>query len=77
MDWDELKMSLLELYRRNVNRKQQEIAKLQQQKAKEKAKAAGLTAKKTSATQALSRSSTNTAKSKLGEIERHEKAWWR
>ncbi|WP_227512607.1 MULTISPECIES: hypothetical protein [Marinobacter] len=67
-------MSLLDSYRRNVSRKREEIAKLQQGKAKEQAKIANLSVKIGSASQALSRtSSTSTAKTKLREIERHQK----
>ncbi|CAD6365551.1 hypothetical protein D0436_25235 (plasmid) [Shewanella decolorationis] len=67
-------MSLLDSYRRNVTRKREEIAKLQQGKAKEQTKIANLSGKINSASQALSRtSSASTAKSKLREIERHQK----
>ncbi|MGI2146923.1 CHAT domain-containing protein [Shewanella frigidimarina] len=67
-------MSLLESYRRNVSRKREDIAKLQQSKAKEKAKIASLSQKINSASQALSRTkSDSTAKSKAREIERYQK----
>lgn len=67
-------MSSLDSYRRNVTSKREEIAKLQQGKAKEQSKIANLLGKINSASQALSRtSSTSTAKSKLREIERHQK----
>lgn len=67
-------MSLLVSYRRNVTRKQEEIARLQQGKAKEQAKSANLSGKINSASQALSRaSSTSSVKSKLREIERYQK----
>ena len=67
-------MSSLDSYRRNVTSKREEIAKLQQGKAKEQSKIANLFGKINSASQALSRtSSTSTAKSKLREIERHQK----
>lgn len=67
-------MSSLDSYRRNVTRKREEIAKLQQGKAKEQTKIASLSGKLNSASQALSRAnSASTAKSKLLEIERHQK----
>lgn len=67
-------MSSLDSYRRNVVRKREEIARLQQDKAKEQAKIANLSEKINSASQALSRtSSTSTAKLKLREIERYQK----
>lgn len=67
-------MSLLDSYSRNVTRKREDIARLQQGKAKEQTKIADLFGKINSASQALSRSSsTSTAKSKLREIERYQK----
>lgn len=67
-------MSLLDSYRRNVTRKREEIAKLQQGKAREQTKIANLSVKMGSASQALSRaSSSSTAKTKLREIERYQK----
>ena len=67
-------MSLLDLYRRNVVRKRDEIARLQQGKAKEQTKIANLSGKINSASQALSRtSSPTTARSKSREIERYQK----
>lgn len=67
-------MSILDSYRRNVVRKREEITKLQQGKAKEQTKIANLLGKINSASQAISRTSnTSTAKSKLREIERHQK----
>tara|TARA_R110001583_G_scaffold18353_1_gene73024 strand:+ start:1380 stop:1640 length:261 start_codon:yes stop_codon:yes gene_type:complete len=67
-------MSLLESYRRNVSRKREDIAKLQQSKAKEQAKIVSLSQKISSASQALSRTaSDSTAKSKVREIERYQK----
>lgn len=67
-------MSSLDSYRRNVIRKRDEIARLQQEKAKEQTKIANLSAKINSASQALSRTnSESTARSKLREIERHQK----
>lgn len=67
-------MSLLEFYRRNVSRKREDIAKLQQSKSKEQAKIASLSQKINSASQALSKTkSDSTAKSKVREIERYQK----
>ncbi len=67
-------MSSLDSYRRSVVRKREEIARLQQGKAKEQTKIANLSAKINSASQALSRtSSTSTANAKLREIQRHQK----
>ena len=67
-------MSLLESYRRNVSRKREDIAKLQQSKSKEQAKIASLSQKINSASQALSKTkSDSTAKSKVREIERYQK----
>lgn len=67
-------MSSLDSYRRNVSKKRDEIAKLQQGKSKEQAKIANLSWKINSASQALSRTnSVSTEKSKLRELERHQK----
>ncbi len=67
-------MSSLDSYRRNVTRRREEIAKLQQGKAKEQTKIANLSGKINSSSQALSRAnSESTAKSKRREIERHQK----
>jgi len=67
-------VSSLDSYRRNVVRKREEIAKLQQGKAKEQTKIANLSGKINSASQAISRTnSPSTTKSKLREIERHHK----
>lgn len=64
----------MESYRRNVVRKREEIAKLQQGKANEQVKIANLSGKINSSSQALSRAtSESTAKSKLREIERYQK----
>ncbi|TRW48067.1 hypothetical protein FM042_10430 [Aliidiomarina halalkaliphila] len=67
-------MSLLDLYRRNVTRKREEIAKLQQGQAKEQDKIANLSSKINSAAHAMSRTSNaSTARSKLREFERYQK----
>lgn len=67
-------MSALDSYRRNVARKREEITKLQHEKAKEQAKIANLSGKINSVSQALSRTNNiSIAKSKLREIERHQK----
>ncbi len=66
-------MSLLDMYRRNVQRKNEEIAKFQKDKASEQKKLADLSRKINAASQALSRtSSQSTAQSKLREIQRHQ-----
>ena len=67
-------LSQLDSYRRNVQRKREEIAKLQSDKAKETKKLAALSGKIQSASQSLSRTkSESTIKSKLREIERCQK----
>lgn len=67
-------MSTLESYRRNVVSKREEISRLQTEKAREQTKIASLSGKINSASQALSRTkSPSTEKSKLREIERHQK----
>ncbi len=70
----ECKLPLLDTYRRNVIRKREEIAKLQDDKAKEQKKTATLTAKINSASQAISKTkNANTIKTKLNEIQRYQK----
>ena len=67
-------MSLLDSYCRNVQRKTEEIARLQQDKAKEQKKLAELSGKIQNASQATNRTkSSSTIQSKLREIERHQK----
>ena len=67
-------MSLLDSYRNNVVKKSEEIARLQQGKAKEQTKIAELSGKISSALQILSRaSSASIAKSKLREVENYRK----
>lgn len=67
-------MSLLDSYRRNVERKREEIANLQVDKAKEQKKVADLSGKINNASQAASRTkNTTTIQSKLREIERYQK----
>ncbi|WP_430734988.1 hypothetical protein [Halodesulfovibrio aestuarii] len=68
-------MAISDSYRRNINRKQNELLRLQQNKAKEIQKQADLSKKINSATQAISRTnSTSLVATKLREIDRHEKA---
>lgn len=65
---------MLDTYRRNVIRKQNELARLQQDKAKEQKRAAEFSAKINSAQQAISRSkSESTIRTKLRDIERFQK----
>lgn len=67
-------MSLLNIYRSNVVRKRDEIARLQQGKAKEQTKISNLSGKINSASQALSRAnSTSMASMKSREVERYQK----
>ncbi len=67
-------MSLVDIYRRNVSRKREEIVKLQKEKAKEQEKIASLSKKIHSASTAISKTrNASTIKSKLNEIERHQK----
>ena len=67
-------MSLLDSYRRNVQRKSEEISRLQQDKAREQKKLADLSGKIQSASQAISRTkSSSTIQTKLREIERHQR----
>ena len=66
-------MSLLDTYRRNVQRKSEEISRLQQDKAREQKKLADLSSKIQSASQAINRTkNVSTIQSKLREIERHQ-----
>ena len=66
-------MSLLDAYRRNVQRKSEEILRLQQDKAREQKKLADLSRKIQSASQAINRTkNASTIQSKLREIERHQ-----
>ncbi|BCK25354.1 CHAT domain-containing protein [Vibrio cholerae] len=65
---------MLDTYRRNVVRKQNEIARLQQDKSKEQKKIADISIKINSAQQAIGRTkSESTIKTKLREIERLQK----
>lgn len=67
-------MSLLDSYRGNVQRKRDEIARWQGDKAREQKKLADLSGKTQRASEALSRTkSESTVKSKLREIERYQK----
>ena len=67
-------MSLLDSYRRSVQRKREEIAKFQQDKAKEQKKLADLSGRIQNCSQSISRTKNNyTIQSKLREIERHQK----
>ena len=67
-------MGLLDTYRNNYQRKAQELAKLQQDKAKENKKLADNAVKINNASQYINRTkSTSTIKSKLQEIARLEK----
>ena len=68
-------MALIDVYRNNVIRKKQELAKLSNDKAKESKKISDLNSKINSAKQAISRTkSEGTIKSKLREIESAEKS---
>lgn len=65
-------MSFLEMYRRNAQRKSEEISRLMQEKAREQKKVADLSGKISSASQAMSRTnSANMIQSKLRDIERY------
>ncbi len=65
-------MALIDTYLNNVQRKNEEIARLQQQKAVESKKIATLFGKIDSASQALARtSSPSTVRSRMNEIARH------
>lgn len=67
-------MSLFETYRRNVQRKHDEVSRLQQDKAREKKKLADLSGKIQNASQSISRSKSHSIiQSKYREIERHQK----
>ncbi len=66
---------MIETYRNNVARKRQELAKLSSDRARESAKIQPLKAKILSAKSAISRTKqTSVIRSKLAEIERHEKS---
>ena len=68
-------LSLLDTYRKNVQRKAEEIAKLQQDKAREQKKLSDFSGKINSCSQSISRTKTaSTIQSKLREIERHQKS---
>jgi hypothetical protein len=67
-------MAIIDSYRNNVNRKKQEILRLNEDNAKEQKKIADCSNKIISAKQSISRTkSQSTITSKLREIERHEK----
>jgi len=67
-------LSLLDTYRRSVQRKREEISRLQQDKAREQKKLADLSGKIQSASQSIGRTkSSSTIQTKLREIERHQK----
>lgn len=67
-------MSLLEVYRRNVQRKREDISRLQKDKAKEQKKVAELSGKIQRASEAINRTKiSSTIQSKLKEIERYQK----
>jgi hypothetical protein len=67
-------MSLIDSYRRNIERKNAELVRLHQDKAAESKKVADFSAKINSANQAIGRtSSPSTIKSKMAEIERYRK----
>lgn len=66
---------MIDTYRRNVQRKREEIAKLQQDKAKEQKKLSDLSGKIQSCSQSINRTkNASTIQSKLREIDRHQKA---
>ena len=68
-------MALIDMYRNNVIRRKQELAKLSTDKAKESKKISDLNCKINSAKQAISRTkSETTIKSKLREIQGAEKS---
>ena len=70
----ETELSLLDTYRKNVQRKRDDIAKLQNDKAREQKKLADLSGKIQRASDAISRTKSEcTIKSKLREIERYQK----
>jgi hypothetical protein len=67
-------LSLLDTYRRSVQRKREEISRLQQDKAREQKKLADLSGKIQSASQSIGRTkSSSTIQTKVREIERHQK----
>ena len=67
-------MSLLEMYRRNVQRKQEEIARFQDEKAREQKNLADLSERRQRASEALGRAnSQSTVQYKLREIERYQR----
>lgn len=67
-------MSLLDMYRNNVQRKRKEIGKLKEDKARESKKISDLTGKIQRASNTISRTkSSSTLKSKMREIERYQK----
>ncbi len=67
-------MSLIDSYRRTIDRKNAEFVRLQHDKATESKKVADFSAKINSATQAIGRTtSASTTKSKMAEIERYRK----
>ncbi len=68
-------MSLLNIYRQNVTRKRNEVAKLQKDKAREQKAVSNLVSKINSASNAASKTkSISTFRSKQKEIERHNKS---
>jgi hypothetical protein len=67
-------LGILDLYRNSFHRKSQELAKLQQDKAKEQKKLADKSVRNNNASQAINRTkSSSTINSKLREIDRLEK----
>ena len=67
-------MSILDTYRNNVQRKNDEIVRLQNDKASQSKKIAELSSKINSASQALTKTTnSNTIKSKMSEIARYQK----
>lgn len=68
-------MAIIDTYRNNINRKRQDLAKLQSDKASESKKVAGFNSKINSANQAIGRTkSASTIKSKLKDIESANKS---
>jgi len=66
-------MSMLDSYRRNVFQKNNELARLQQDKAKDQGRLADVTRKINDANQAINRAtSQSTIKSKMSEIQRYQ-----
>jgi hypothetical protein len=67
-------LSLLDTYKKNVQRKNEEISRIQKEKAKEQQKLADLLGKIQKASEAIKRTSNSSIiKSKLREIDRHQK----